>query len=181
MYYQFELVNWRSNFNCFCGQSPSFNQTFLMIPKNFAAQNSTNYLQIKCSTTMSNNNNNRQFYTPQEETGFTDPLGNCNDFNLLNFINSGEDTPIDSPAMEQRYFHAEQSTSRQPQPVIRQQPLYYNPVVTIPQQIPNQQLKVSPGSEYQASNSTYSAASSSNAQGESPVNGQVRLIFRITY
>lgn len=125
---------------------------------------------------MANNNRqqpNRQFYpSPQEETGYADPLGNCNDFNLLNFINSGEDTPQDSPAMEQRFYHAEQSTSRMhPQQLQqRQQPMYYNPVVTIPQQIPNQPLKASPGSEYQASNSTYSAASSSGQQSGS---GQV--------
>ena len=125
---------------------------------------------------MSNNNNpNRQFYA-NEETGYSDPLGNCNDFNLLNFINSGEETPVDSPLMDPRFYHhPEQGTSRQ-MPQQRQQPVYYNPVVQIPQHLPynQQQLKTSPGSEYQASNSSYSGASSNNQQ--SPINGQVNIV-----
>ncbi|KAI6233671.1 Myelin regulatory factor [Aphelenchoides fujianensis] len=40
--------------------------------------------------------NEKQHFATKEETGFSDPLGDCADFNILNFINSA-DTPIDSP------------------------------------------------------------------------------------
>ncbi|CAD5214624.1 unnamed protein product [Bursaphelenchus okinawaensis] len=39
-----------------------------------------------------------QRYQLKDETGYGDPLGDCDNFNLLAFINSNGDTPADSPA-----------------------------------------------------------------------------------
>ncbi|KAI6240424.1 Myelin regulatory factor [Aphelenchoides fujianensis] len=114
---------------------------------------------------MAHNNNRppqRAFGGPQEETGFADPLGNCNDFNLLNFINAEDaQTPADSPAVDARFF-------QQPQPA------YFNPTaVHIPSMdeglspplvgrasVEQAAMKVSPNSDYLGSYAPQTASSS---------------------
>jgi hypothetical protein len=73
--------------------------------------------------------NNKQHFATKQETGYADPLGDCNDFNILNFINSS-DTPVDSPDL--RYcqnvppnnynaIDQQQMQQRQPVPSLLQQ------------------------------------------------------------
>ncbi|KAI6174236.1 Myelin regulatory factor [Aphelenchoides besseyi] len=73
---------------------------------------------------MANNNNRLPPHQPSsfnDETGFSDPLGNCPNFNILSFINSS-DTPVDSPSLHynqqqmEANFHGQQHQMQNHQP-----------------------------------------------------------------
>lgn len=93
--------------------------------------------------------NNKQNFLTKQETGYSDPLSDCADFNILNFINSsdapdspdlrfcnqntnsypmnGNGAPVEQQQMQQRQPHpnANHMQHRQMQPVILDNGLLY--------------------------------------------------------
>jgi hypothetical protein len=95
-------------------------------------------------------------FSTKQETGYADPLSNCADFNILNFINSS-DAP-DSPYCQQNYpqmngihlehqqmqqrqqmpnsNHLQHNLQRQMHPVILDNGILYNRTTHLPESPP---------------------------------------------